>query len=267
MSAKLSTSQVEHYRREGYLVRNQPVFPPGRFDALKSRFEVLLDQWTSQGISKSPEHMDVPHFWDPALFDWLLDDTVLDLVEPLIGPDIVLWASHFLCKPPAVGKRVPWHEDSAYWRGRLEPMEVVTIWLAIDPSTPANGCMQVIPRTHSNGYSDYEKVADPGRQVFDTEIKKGSFDEGNAVNCVLAPNECSFHNGRLIHGSAANTGAMRRCGYTMRYMPATVKHLGAPPFEIYLARGKDRAGNRYGEPGKLNKAWTDQHPNGQPAGH
>ena len=57
--------------------------------------------------------MDVPHFKHPELFEWLLADEVLDFVEAFIGPDIALWSSHFISKPPGDGKRVPWHEDSA----------------------------------------------------------------------------------------------------------------------------------------------------------
>jgi len=268
MPATLTDTQLRHYHDHGYLIHDRPVLPPARFDALKATFEQLLAEWAATGVSRSPEHMDVPHFWSPRLFDWLFDDAVLDLVEPITGPDIALWSSHFICKPPAVGKRVPWHEDSAYWKGRIEPMSVVTVWLAIDPSTPANGCMRVIPGTHRNGFSEYDPVADPDRQVFGTEIRKDSFDESQAVDIVLQPNHCSLHDGRIIHGSAANTGSMRRCGYTMRYMPASVKHLARNDgFQIYLARGKDRAGNVYGDPTKPNRAWIDAHPDGQPAGH
>lgn len=267
MGARLTGIQVEHYRREGYLVYNAPVFEPTKFAALKDCFEGLLQEWTEKKVSKSPEHMDVPHFWEPKLFNWLLDERVLDLVEPIIGPDIALFSSHFICKPAAVGKRVPWHEDSAYWKGRLDPMEVVTIWLAVDPSNQENGNMQVIPRSHHNGFSEYEKV-DKNTNVFDTEIRQDQFDISKAVDCILKPNECSFHDGKLIHGSAANTGKLRRCGYTMRYMPTTVKYSDKQDgFQIYLARGKDRAGNAYGDPSKVNRAWIDAHPNGQPAGH
>ena len=268
MAGRLSAQQIAFYQREGYLLFDQPVFPQARFDALKTRFESLLADWLARGISRSPEHMDVPHFWDPGLMEWLLDDAVLDIVESLIGPDIALWSSHFICKPPAVGKRVPWHEDSSYWKGRLDPMQVVTIWLAVDPSTPANGCMRVIPRTQHNGFSQYEAVANPGQQVFGTEIKAGQFDETTAVDCILPSNHCSLHDGRLIHGSAANTGTQRRCGYTMRYMPTTVKHLGGDGnFQIYLARGRDRAGNKYGDPAKVNRAWVEAQAGGQAAGH
>jgi hypothetical protein len=51
--------------------------------------------------------MDVPHFMHPKLLEWAFDDAVLDLVEPITGPDIVLYSSHFISKPKGNGKRVP----------------------------------------------------------------------------------------------------------------------------------------------------------------
>ena len=262
---RLSPPQVDQYRREGFLIVDQPVFGVAKFERLRLHFEGLLQRWLADPRMRSPEHMDVPHFMHPSLFEWLFDDEVLDLVEPIIGPDIALFSSHFICKPAGTGKRVPWHEDSAYWKGRLDPMQVVTVWLAIDPSTPANGCMRVIPGTHGNGFSDYDAVDGPA--VFGTEIRKGVFDEGKAVDCVLQPNHCSLHDGKLIHGSAANTGSMRRCGYTMRFMPTSVKLLAQDHFQIYLARGRDKAGNTYADPTKPNTAWLDAHKDGFPAGH
>jgi hypothetical protein len=268
---RLSDAQVTHYQREGYLICDQPLLSQDAFDGLKSHFEIMLSNWLKDPRMRSPEHMDVPHFIDPTLFRWLFDDAVLDLVEPLLGPDIALFSSHFICKPAGTGKRVPWHEDSGYWRGRLDPMEVVTVWLAIDPSTLANGCMRVIPGTHNTGhagFSDYEKVGDSA--VFDTEIRKDQFDESKAVDCILKPNHCSLHDGRLIHGSAANTGTMRRCGYTMRFISTKTKlieHARNNAFKIYLARGRDHAGNRYGDPSKPNHDWLETHKGGFPAGH
>jgi ectoine hydroxylase-related dioxygenase (phytanoyl-CoA dioxygenase family) len=133
----------------------------------------------------------------------------------------------------------------------MEPMQVCTVWLAIDPSTRANGCMKVIPRT-LHGYSEYEPV-DKEKNVFPTEIKRARLDPAKQVYIELHQNHASLHDGRLMHGSDANTSDIRRCGYTMRYMPATVKineqHCGSW-HQVYLARGKDRAGNRYADPGK-----------------
>ncbi|MFZ4695302.1 MAG: phytanoyl-CoA dioxygenase family protein [Verrucomicrobiia bacterium] len=243
----LTRAQVEFYRREGYLIYDQPVLPSAEFDKLAKHFDAKL---ASLPVGERPENMDVPHFADPALFEWLFADEILDLVGSLIGPDIALFSSHFICKPKGNGKRVPWHQDSAYWRGMINPMEVVTVWLAIDQSTEENGCMRVVPRTQRG--PDAETVpVDLATNVFNTEIKRQVFDASTGVPCMLEPNHCSLHDARLIHGSEPNLSIKRRCGYTMRYMSTRVRfnHEAVGDWHrIYLARGRDYAGNHYGNP-------------------
>jgi len=104
----------------------------------------------------------------------------------------------------------------------MEPMEVVTVWLAIDPSTRANGCMKVIPRTHEGGYSDYDPVDDKSKAVFATEIRKTQRDESRAVYLELEPNQASLHTADSCT-QAIRTHRMRRCGYTMRYVTTRTK--------------------------------------------
>ena len=262
MPSRLSPNQTKFFKEQGYLLYDQPVLPQTQFDALKRHFEEQLAIWEATS-GKSPEHMDVPHFTDLELFQWLFAAEVLDIVESLIGPDIALWSSHFICKPAGNGKRVPWHEDSAYWDTTVDPMEVVTIWLAVDPSIPENGCMRVIPGTHTNGYSEYDPVQNPEKHVFGTEIRRSRFDETKAVDLVLKPNHCSIHHAKTMHGSNYNTSTMRRCGYTMRYFPTTCRfhserRTGKPWLhQIYLARGKDHAGNTFGDPAKVHQAWVE----------
>ena len=243
---KLSADQIETYTREGFLKSTDPLLPASSFDALKAHFEHKLDNLPDD---QRPESMDVPHFNDPKLFTWLFAPEVLDVVESILGPDIALFSSHFICKPKGNGKKVPWHEDSYYWKGMMNPMEVCTVWLAIDPSTKVNGCMKVIPRTF-HGYSDYDPV-DPEKNVFPTEIKKHMVDESRQVYLELEPNQFSLHDGRLMHGSDPNTSDIRRCGYTMRYI-STRTRFNHEQFgqwqNIYLARGKDHAGNIYADP-------------------
>ncbi|MBP9912328.1 MAG: phytanoyl-CoA dioxygenase family protein [Opitutaceae bacterium] len=248
---RLSPTQVDQFRHDGWLLYNQPVFPAAKFEGLKTFFDQLLEDLDP---SVRPESMDVPHFQHPELFQWLLSDEALGLVEPILGPDIALFSSHFICKPRGNGKRVPWHEDSAYWRGMLDPMEVVTVWLAIDPARKENGCMYVVPHSHNTGkqgFSDYEDIAAEAA-VFSTEITRTQRNDAAAVAVELAPNQCSLHDGRMIHGSPANTSSLRRCGYTMRYI-STRSRFNREKFpwhQLYLARGQDRAGNIYGDPTK-----------------
>ena len=249
---RIQPAEVAAYHREGYHIFRQPVFPQAKFDGLKNCFEQILDR-LEDGVR--PEAMDVPHFQNPQLFEWLFADEVLDLVEPIIGPDIALFSSHFICKPRGNGQRVPWHEDSHYWKTMIEPIEVVTVWLAIDPSTTANGCMYIIPRTHNTGrrgFSDYDDLP-PGEAVFPDEVTASQRDTTRAVPVALEPNQCSLHDGRIIHGSEANTSDIRRCGYTMRYISTRVREHREKVtsyHQIYLARGRDHAGNSYADPTK-----------------
>jgi hypothetical protein len=249
---RLSSAEVEHYRREGYVIFNRPVLPEPKFAGLRACFERILADLPGE---ERPEAMDVPHFMHPELLPWVFDDAILDLVEPIVGPDIALFSTHFISKPQGNGKRVPWHEDSAYWKGQVEPMDVCTVWLAIDPSTKENGCMMVIPQTHrlgQKGFSDYDAV-DPAKNVFGTEITKFQRDETRRVCIELQPNECSLHDARIMHGSEPNTSKIRRCGYTMRFASTAVKFNeerfnGA--HQVYLARGRDLGGNIYADPSR-----------------
>ena len=133
------------YRTEGYILFRQPVLTESRFNNLRTIFETML---ANKGSLRSDE-LDTPHFKNPELLDYLLDDRVLDLVEPLIGPDIGLWSSHLICKEPFAGRATPWHDDSTYWEGRFDRGDgIVTIWLAIDKVDRENGCMKLLPCSH-----------------------------------------------------------------------------------------------------------------------
>ncbi|MGL4176319.1 MAG: phytanoyl-CoA dioxygenase family protein [Dermatophilaceae bacterium] len=233
---------VDGFRRDGYLLPGRQLFPKDDLERLVAIFEEHL---ADKGDKLSDE-LDTPHFRDPRLLEFLLADSVLDVVEPLVGPDIALWTSHFISKEPVTGRGTPWHEDSAFWNGRLSAYDrIVTVWLALGPSTRENGCMRVIPGTHRHGFSDYVE-ADPARQTFTKQI--ADVPEDQAVYFGLAPGEFSLHDGRIVHGAEPNASDIRRTGYTMRYFPASVRVLPVPRNEghrLWLARGTDTAGNTY----------------------
>jgi hypothetical protein len=236
---KLSPEEIKHYHEQGYALYHKPLFSNEKMDRLTTIFEEHL----AEKGAKLSDELDTPHFRDPRLLDFLLSDEALDVVEGLIGPDIVLWSSHFISKDPYVGRMTPWHEDSAYWNGRFDKYDsIVTIWLAIDRSNKENGCMRVIPGTHHNGFSEYEDV-DKRINTFHAQIK--NIDESQAVYFELERGECSLHDSRIIHGATANTSPHRRCGYTMRYISASTKvdpEINAG-WKFWLARGRNLAGN------------------------
>jgi phytanoyl-CoA dioxygenase PhyH len=247
----LSTENRRFYSDNGYLTLPE-LLPPEKFDALYAHFERKLAALPGDA---RPEDMDVPHFTDPALFDWLLDPGVLDLVEQLIGPDIAVFTAHFFCKPAGDGKSVPWHDDAYYWRETIIPSsEAITVWLALDRTSQENGCMRVIPGSHTPDARRYRPVSG-GDSVFDEELDPTCIDPAQAVPIELEPNQCSIHAATLVHGSEANLSPKRRCGFTMRYISTAVRfnheEVG-DRHQIYLARGVDRAGNVYADPAVPN---------------
>jgi chlorinating enzyme len=246
-TARLTPLQVEFYRHNGYLLYQEPVLSENNFASLKAIFEENLERY-------GEDDLDIMHERDPRLLEFLLGDEVLDLVEPVVGPDIGLWSSHFISKPAGVGRATPWHEDSAYWNGSISTMEgICTVWLALDAADRENGCMKVIPGSHQNGaagFSEYEEVS-KNENIFHIQIKPEQVDDSAAVYFELAPNQASLHEARIIHGADANTSTRRRAGYTMRYFPTSskvnvefIERFGNRS-RFHLARGRDIAGNPF----------------------
>jgi len=238
----LSEEELQSYNERGYLLYRRQLFEPAQLEALE---EIFLEHRAAE-MGKRGDEFDTPHFDDKRLLEFLLAPSVLDLVECIVGPNIVLWSSHFICKDPLVGRATPWHEDSAYWSGRLGRYDrVVTVWLALDDVDRANGCMQVIPGSHlEGGFSSYREV-DASANTFQAEI--AGADLAGAVALELRRGECSLHDGRIKHGAEANRSSRRRLGYTMRYLPAEVKVLPEKNVGhlLWLARGRPVAPNKY----------------------
>jgi len=241
----LDHDDVAFFRANGYYLEREQLFAPERLDAL----EAIFDEHLADKGDKLSDELDTPHFRDPRLLDFLLSDEVLDVIEPLVGPDIALWSSHFISKDPYTGRATPWHEDSAYWNGRFSSYDrIVTVWLALEnPSTRENGCMRVIPGSHlAGGFSENYVETDMSVQTFHAEIAE--VDEDKAVDFELQRGEFSLHDGRIVHGAKPNTSPVRRTGYTMRYFPSSVRMQPIEANEgwrIWLARGRDLAGNSY----------------------
>ncbi len=203
-------------------------------------------------VSQAAEHRELAE----RFLDFAREPAVLDLIESLIGPDIVLWAGALFSKPGGDGRAVPWHQDGIYWP--LQPMATVTLWVALDRADRENGCMRVIPGSHRQGFLPHE-TSDKDGMVLNTGLVEGSFQIDRARAIELEAGQVSLHDAFLVHGSEPNTSTRRRAGLTLRYMPATSLYDRAKPVQtgsntaplnfadrpIWLLRGQDRAGNDF----------------------
>jgi len=181
---------------------------------------------------------------DPFWVRLVSDERLLDVAEQFIGPNIALFASHYISKPPFDGQAVLWHQDGSYWP--LDPMEVVTLWLAVDESNQENGCMRVIPRTQTMALQTMRRRTDVVN-VLESEVDPALVDEERAVDLLLHPGDVSIHHPNIIHGSNANRSSKRRCGLTIRYIPTSTRIVTKEQWpSAFLLRGQAIPGvNQY----------------------
>jgi hypothetical protein len=257
----LSAADVATYRRDGLVV--SPLrLSAERLAAIRESLEKLL----RDNATIAPESLVCPHIpygptHDAAAaarwFDYASDPAILDLVEQLIGPDIILWGSQVFCKPAVTGKAIPWHQDGQYWP--IRPRATCSVWIAIDDARPENGCMRYIPGSQSGGVVFRHRTSERGDIVLNQEVEPALFDESTARDDVLEAGQFSLHDVYLIHGSNANRSANRRAAFVIRYMPATstfervaddTHRQAGVSFSmskrpIWLLRGRDRGGNDF----------------------
>ncbi len=173
---------------------------------------------------------------DPFWLRLVSDPRLLDIAERFIGPNIALFASHYISKPAGDGQAVLWHQDGSYWP--LDPMEVVSLWLAVDDSMPENGCMRVIPGTHHLALQQLEERTDVAN-VLRSGMDETLVDESKAEDVVLRAGSVSVHHPSVIHGSNANTSPRRRCGLTIRYIPTSTRIVSDEQWpSAFLLRGE-----------------------------
>ena len=234
MTTSLTDAQVEAYRRDGYLspIRIMPEAAAGK---LRAKLEAAE---AAQGGRLEGTLRFKPHLLYTFLDQLVRNQAVLDAVEGVLGPDILCWGSSFFTKDADDPGYVSWHQDSTYW-GLSEP-DIATAWVALTPSTPENGCMRVIPGTHTLGQLPHLDTHAKDNMLTRGQVVDYDVDEGQAVDVVLRPGEMSLHHVRLIHGSNPNPSGIRRIGFAIRYIAPHVRQLNGPHDSAVLVRGEDR---------------------------
>ena len=260
--AHLTSGEVSHYREQGYLI------PSFRLPAAKVQtLRESLDRLISANPAVRPEKLVSAHVvrsdgaanaegvrGSTDFLDLAMDPDILDLVEQVIGPDIILWGCHVFCKPAGDGLETPWHQDGQYWP--IRPLANCTVWVALDASTAQNGCLRVIPKSHAARVTHPHLVEDRQDLVLNLRTQQDAFDQREAVDLELQPGQMSMHDVYMIHGARVNHSTNRRAGVALRYMPgSSVFERGINPTDgksglpvafatrpLWLLRGRDLTG-------------------------
>ena len=227
MGKFLTEKQVEDFGANGFV----PPFSVATTDLMQGMRSKLESFEQAQGGALRGSQ----RFKNHLLFKWLSDfirtPRILDAVEDLIGPDILVWSTDWWIKESRSPQFVSWHQDSQYWG--LDSDRLVTVWVALSPATVQSGCMRVLPGSHvgpdlahKDTYHD-DNMLTRGQEI-------GGVDENLAVNLEVATGEAALFAYRIAHASHPNQTDDRRIGLAIRYIPPDTRQAYSIPMKTAL---------------------------------
>lgn len=235
----VSAADAARFRAEGYL------FPVEALDPTEvaAARDWLADFERRHADIPARERRELlrfkPHLLHPQLDRIVRHPRILDAVEAVIGPDIMVWASAFFIKDARDPAFVSWHQDSITYG--VEGGELVSAWIALTDVDPGNASMKFIPGSHHGGLVTHRFIANPDNMVSLGETIEG-VDEGKAVSVALKAGQMSLHALDLMHASDANASDRRRVGFVVRYFEPSMRAREGVASAL-LARGVDRCGH------------------------
>lgn len=190
-------------------------------------------------------------------------ERMVNAVEQLLGDEVYHYHSKLSAKQPRVGGAWEWHQDYGYWykNGCLFP-DMLSVFIAVDPCTRENGCMQVLRGSQRMGRIEHGFAGEQtGADLERVEEAKKRLE---LVYCEMAPGTALFFHGNTLHTSEANLSDKPRWGliccyntrhndpykehHHPRYTPLTkvpdsaIREIGAKPTEAaqkFLVQDED----------------------------
>lgn len=239
----LSQSQQDQYWRDGYLF---PLPALAADTALKARraFEQMEQDWLDRDL---PHPLNTykrvnAHVVMPMAARIALNPGILDVIEGILGPDILIYSTEFFIKEPRTTQVVSMHQDLTYWGlGAIDGL--VTAWTALSPATPASGCMNFVAGSHKNAILPHADSFDPNNLLSRGQEKEVDITPEDKTAIEIHPGQMSLHHGLTIHGSGPNSSDDRRIACVVRYVrPDVAQKVGDGDYAM-RARGNDTFGN------------------------
>jgi len=227
MVSSLSREQIERYERDGF-VHPIRIMSTGEAQKFRAGFEELETL-----LGRRVEYAAMTHLFFRWAFDLSTQPGILNAVQAILGPEVLVQATLILCKHAHDPSFVSWHQDYKYTSRESAP--TVSAWVAISDSTRASGCMRVIPGSHRDGIQPHKATA------IENNILTYSLDadDSRAKDIELKAGEMSLHQANIVHGSLANDSDDKRIGFIIRFVTPQFQKTINP---VVRARGRDECG-------------------------
>jgi hypothetical protein len=164
---------------------------------------------------------------DPVFRSFMQHPTFYTLAKAVIGERVSVVRAMFMNKPAHGGTDLGWHQDFVEPEWRHPTVPIMTFWTAIDPATIANGCVQVVPRTHTRAIGgDRDFLSDAEAAIYCKPEDR--------VFLELEPGETVLLHSWTVHKSDPNTTGIPRRGYSFTYGHENARLAGKTPFPLIL---------------------------------
>ena len=135
---------------------------------------------------------------------------VLAIVRQFLGETIYVKYDSVFLKPAKVGGATPWHQDIGLWRDMNT--DAWNAWLAVDPATRENGCLQFVPGSHKGGVVPHIEYPSSPHGELPRKLVERTIAERGVAHIELQPGDCVMWHSHLWHYSPANRSDKRRIG-------------------------------------------------------
>ena len=232
MNHLLTDKHAAQYERDGYF------FPiPVLSQAEVARYRAAFDAVEAHA-GGTLTRLDLSHLYFRWAYDLATHPALVDAVEAVMGPDLLIQATLIFCKYPGNDAFVSWHQDSVYLKWHLTPS--ISAWLALTDSTVESGCMRVIPGSHRQGLQPHVEIKSAKNLLRRGEQVRVTVNEDEAVDMALRAGQMSLHHNTIIHGSNPNRSEARRIGFIVRFVTSQLRE---SPFPVVQVRGHGDIGH------------------------
>ncbi len=243
MATTLTQQQSDQYWEDGYLFPLS-VFSESEAAGFRTELEQIESDWLEADLPlplNTYKRVNA-HLVMPLAARIAQDPRVLDVVEGVLGPDIMIWSAEFFIKEANTVQTVGMHQDLTYW-GMGETPDQVTAWIALSPATERSGCMDFVRASHKNPILPHTDTYSETNLLSRGQEVAVEVAETDKTHIELAPGQMSLHHGLTIHGSGPNQSEDRRIGLAIRYLSPGAQQLVADRDYALLARGSDKHSN------------------------
>lgn len=242
-NGRLRQEHIDSYVDNGFLFPIQAISPE-KAATWRAELESLEEEWLDKDL---PQPLATykrvnSQIVMPIAHEIGCTKEILDVVEGVLGPNIMIYAVEFFIKEPRTKHIVSMHQDLTYW-GLGATGGLTTAWLALSPATPESGCMDYVAGSHKNEILPHNDTYDDNNLLSRGQEVEVDVAPEDRTSIVLQPGQMSLHHGLTIHGSGPNTSDDRRIGAVIRYCTPDVEQQIGDEDYAYLVRGEDVNGN------------------------